>query len=215
LTKNVIIGQFVVILLLVAALTGVVALGKPFSTASSPTATAQARATTGTQATNTPGTTATDTPGTAATATATPAATATTGPAATATSGVITKNLVLVCAVTPCDDPSIATIGTITIDTTLQRMVWSASIQNKLAVRIGCTWSSFKLTDPVRNQDFPGSIVVVSGDVGPGQIQYYSVTFSFVPLVGVNYIFSSSLNNPNGYPCGSSPIIFAPVTFTF
>jgi hypothetical protein len=94
-------------------------------------------------------------------------------------------------------------------------MVWSASIQNKLSVRIGCTWSDFKLTDPIANLKFPGSIVVISGDVGPGQIQYYSVTFSFVPLVGVNYIFSSSINNPSGYPCGPGTIQFAPVNITF
>lgn len=179
----------------------------PIASNSTPTAVATTR---GTNPTATTGAAATTPPG--ATATTPPASTTPPAGAATATPGVLTENVLLKCTSTNCNDPVIVTITTITIDTSLGRMVWAITAQNKLGTGICVGFNDFTLTEPIGGQKYTGSLVLPGSNcMNPGQTIDASATFAFVPYSGRKYILTCTIGFNNGDP----QVVFDPTTFTF
>lgn len=217
LTK-VVVAETILILLLVAAVVGLIVHPLTGATTASTPGTTPTTIASTPSSTLVPTDTPTATPAPEATTTATPGATTTPGPGstpgATATPGVITKNLVLVCTMdtTNCNDPMLVTIKTITIDTTLARMVWDITVENKTGVGGGVSFDDFTLTEPISGQKYPGALVSGGLSLSAGQTLHDSVTFSFVPLVGKSYTLTVAIHGGAG---PNFSVTFDPVIFTF
>lgn len=113
---------------------------------------------------------------------------------------------------TNCNDPMLVTIKTITIDTTLARMVWDITVENKTGVGGNVNFNDFTLTEPISGQKYPGALVSGGLNLNAGQTLHDSATFSFVPLVGKSYTLTVSIS---GYAGPSYSVTFDPVILTF
>lgn len=201
LTRNIIIGQTALNIILLV-LVGVL-IARPSSPGNTPGTANNPTATTAPVTGGNPTQQPTNTP------------TATVAAKSTATSGTSTKNLMLTCGAA-CNDPVLVTIKTITINSSLVRMIWDISFQNNTTgTNLSVFLGDFTLQDSL-GQKYPGQPEKAVFGLSPNQVMDEQITFSFVPLAGENYTFPFTVTGQyNGVASNPFSVTFEPVTFTF
>jgi hypothetical protein len=128
-----------------------------------------------------------------------------TSPGPIVTPGTIKEHMLLMCG--SCDDPILATIISITIDTTNLRVIISVTLQNISGAQQIDYFAEFSLQDPFGNTCKGTGALNTDFILGAGQRGNKSEIFSFLPHPGISYVLIARL--------GISGITYDPLQLTF